>query len=394
MLTHIRLQGFKSFVDQGVAVSPRTVCVGPNASGKSNFFDALRFLKGMALGFPVWETLNGHQEGGTLTWPGVRGGIEVARTDSPELSITTGWEIGGRKFEHSITCSIGVNAYIVHERVEGQRVAEFWARTPSSGNDFGIGEASVPRDGGGQVRIPIADVTCSHIARQSVGWDMDPDIEQVYAAMRAITTLDVRPDLMRGWVSRSVRELGGNAENLSGVLWRLCQDAQKKQAIIDWLRTLCAPELADLGFIEIPNVGDVMLALIETNGIPVTARSLSDGTLHFLGMLMAIYTAPANAMLLLEELDAGLHPSRLRALVEAFERSGDPAAQILATTHSPYVLAALDKPQLRDAIMFNRSPLVPGSLVRRLGDLPDFDEVEARLGIVRMFETEWLEQAL
>ena len=44
MLTRIEIDGFKSFENFGLNLNPLTAVVGPNASGKSNLFDALRFL--------------------------------------------------------------------------------------------------------------------------------------------------------------------------------------------------------------------------------------------------------------------------------------------------------------------------------------------------------------
>src|SRR5262245_18065296 len=49
MLKRIELTNFKSFARQGVELAPFTLLVGPNASGKSNLLDALRFLQGTAL---------------------------------------------------------------------------------------------------------------------------------------------------------------------------------------------------------------------------------------------------------------------------------------------------------------------------------------------------------
>jgi AAA15 family ATPase/GTPase len=48
MLTRIEIDGFKTFEDFGLDLKPLTAIVGPNASGKSNLFDALRFLSLLA----------------------------------------------------------------------------------------------------------------------------------------------------------------------------------------------------------------------------------------------------------------------------------------------------------------------------------------------------------
>ena len=48
MLTRIEIDGFKTFESARLDVSPFLVLLGPNASGKSNLFDAIRFLSQLA----------------------------------------------------------------------------------------------------------------------------------------------------------------------------------------------------------------------------------------------------------------------------------------------------------------------------------------------------------
>src|SRR4051794_15036179 len=48
MLTRIEIDGFKSFEGFALDLQPFTVVVGPNATGKSNLFDALRLLARLA----------------------------------------------------------------------------------------------------------------------------------------------------------------------------------------------------------------------------------------------------------------------------------------------------------------------------------------------------------
>src|SRR5712692_15150 len=48
MITQIEIDGFKTFLDFKVELAPFQVLVGPNASGKSNLFDALHLLSRLA----------------------------------------------------------------------------------------------------------------------------------------------------------------------------------------------------------------------------------------------------------------------------------------------------------------------------------------------------------
>ena len=90
MLTSLTLHGFKSFRHAELKLSRLTLLVGANASGKSNVFDAIRFLQGTALGFITTDVLRGHWEGGRELWPGIRGGPnEVARYGAQEFAVAT-----------------------------------------------------------------------------------------------------------------------------------------------------------------------------------------------------------------------------------------------------------------------------------------------------------------
>ena len=44
MLTRLRVQGFKNLLDVDIRLGPFTCIAGKNAVGKSNLFDAIRFL--------------------------------------------------------------------------------------------------------------------------------------------------------------------------------------------------------------------------------------------------------------------------------------------------------------------------------------------------------------
>src|SRR4051812_6501030 len=45
MLKHVRITGYKSLSDVSVALEPVTVLIGRSGSGKTNFVEALRFLR-------------------------------------------------------------------------------------------------------------------------------------------------------------------------------------------------------------------------------------------------------------------------------------------------------------------------------------------------------------
>ncbi len=78
MLKELQLTNFKSFAGDAepIPFAPVTILVGANASGKSNVFDAVRFLQGIGMGLSIAEILTGKLEGGREVQPGLRGGTE------------------------------------------------------------------------------------------------------------------------------------------------------------------------------------------------------------------------------------------------------------------------------------------------------------------------------
>lgn len=72
----------------------------------------------------------------------------------------------------------------------------------------------------------------------------------------------------------------------------------------------------------------------------VDARGMSDGTLRFLSIMVALLTNETNKLIVVEEVDNGLHPSRVHVLMNMLKELGDKKIDILVTTHNPALLDA------------------------------------------------------
>ena len=406
MLKKLHIEDFKSFADETIELHPLTVLVGANASGKSNLLDAVRFLQGLALDMSLVDAMRGRWEGGRQVWPGLRGGVaDVARRGATELSIESEWAIGGEVITHRLACEPGDHPLLSSESLHSSMVSGYLFDT-----NAGALRDQAGRDQGSSIRVALKRTgrgnspTQVHAASRSLLHQLrtDPPVsedvarvrELVLRAMRTAYFLDITPSLMRDFVGKHVGELGLEGENVSALAWNICQDAEAKADLVDWLAELCAPELEDIDFAK-TDLGDVMLVVVERGGRRIPARSLSDGTLRFLGQLIALRTAPEGSLLLIEEIENGLHPTRAHLLVEAMEAATRArGVQVVATTHSPLVLNALSDAALRQAVLVARPPGSQGTIMRHLGDLPDFDQVRQRRGVDRMLASGWLERAL
>ena len=85
--------------------------------------------------------------------------------------------------------------------------------------------------------------------------------------------------------------------------------------------------------------------VLDFKGAPdVPAPLASEGTLLVIGLLTALLTEPRPRLLLLDDIDKALHPRAQRELVAQLRRvlALDPGLQIIATSHSPYLLDHFD----------------------------------------------------
>lgn len=401
MLKKIRLTNFKSFVDEEVELAPLTLLVGANASGKSNFLDALRFLKGLTLDLTVREVLDGEEKTRPDAWPGIRGySQEASWSRASSFAIESTWHaqneemppLYGNEIEpspqhidiaHGIVCRTHPSIVCESEWIQRGGV-----RMPSPFKDnlkSILGSSNFFRLDKGKIDRSLPD---------------DPRALQLLPlyslrlAVDALRFLDIQPSAMREYGRRGA-PLGDEGKNFSGVLADLSDDPIVRHSFVVWLREVCAPEIEDLDFVEVEKLGDVMALFVEKDGIQISTRSISDGTLRFMGTLLALQTANPGDIFLIEEIGEGLHPTRIQFLLELLESAArHRKVQVIATSHSPVVLQWLAPERLREVIVFGRIPGRPGSVVRRLGEIAYFEEVIQREEIDELFSTGWLETAL
>jgi predicted ATPase len=126
----------------------------------------------------------------------------------------------------------------------------------------------------------------------------------------------------------------------------------------------------------------------------VPADLLSEGTLFAFGVQAVLHQPTPPRMLIMDDIDRGLHPKAQRALIQQLTRLatvGSAGPQIIVTTHSPYILDEVAP----EAVRVVRA--VQGATrVRSLIDHPDWQEWKASMtsGEFWTFVGEdWMEQA-
>lgn len=404
MLALLGLEDWKSFGSRAeVPFSRVTLLVGPNASGKSNLVDALRFLNGCALGMSFGDALRGRYEGQREIWPGVRGAVrEAARHDRSEFKISVMFEGPSDRGPTLLLIAVTTagEPRIKWEALRGPTSTEppWYTVTQSDELEhagFSYGAVEVRGLEAKQTIDPLLLTLGRMPTSNGATQEAHERAQYVHAALRELIFLDVQPHRMRDYRPDSGWQLGVNAENISPILYRLGQEQPARLAdVVDWLSELCGPTIETIDF-DRTRLGETMLFMVERGGAKLSARSASDGTLRFLGLVAALLTVPEGSTLVMEEPDVGLHPSRLHLLASLFEETSRARKlQIIATTHSPTLLAHLSPTALADVLAFGRDPATGCSVAKRIGDLPHFATLRDAKDLEHLISNGWLERAL
>ncbi len=116
--------------------------------------------------------------------------------------------------------------------------------------------------------------------------------------------------------------------------------------------------------------GGVVLGMVMRGAGYQPATAISDGTLLALALLTATHSADLPPLVLMDDIDHGLHLSAQVSLIEAIRRvmAVRPELQVICTTHSPYLLDAARPEEVRVMALDESGHTV----ARPLTEHPDF----------------------
>jgi len=206
-------------------------------------------------------------------------------------------------------------------------------------------------------------------------------IRQFREFLEQILFLDPSPRAMRQYSFIIEKRLKGDGSNLSSVLYDLCQAENQKDRVLDFVRALPEQDIRDLGFLETPRK-EVMLTLSESFAEKARVWDtgiLSDGTLRVLAVAAALLSAPEGSLVIIEEIDNGVHPSRNGDLLKNIQDVARARKiRVLVTTHNPALLDALPTEAIPDVVCCYRDPEEGVSRLIRLEDLEEYPELIAQ----------------
>ena len=221
------------------------------------------------------------------------------------------------------------------------------------------------------------------------------DAKRVIDALVKMRFLDTVPDRMRQPAFPGQTMLSDDGENLPTALREICADPTRKEILASWTRGLTPMDVVDFEFPTDPLTGRIQLAIKEKNDRVVSTYSASDGTLRFLAMLAALLGENSGGLYFFEEIDNGIHPSRMHLLLNLIEGlTAKGAVQVVTTTHSPELLALVNDQTFRNILVLYRDESADDSIIRPVWCLPKADELRKSQGLGRLHTSGWMEDAL
>lgn len=318
MIESVEFHNFKALRDTTLPLSRFTLIVGPNGSGKSTAMQALQ-----AVGNP--SQLNFHQLASV--------GLQV--TDEAPVEVIVNW---GEPF------------------VGASNIAR-WLSKRKGVLDYETVQA-------GQGVSPLTEMLS---AIRIYSFDA-----------RAMTTpVHILPTM----------ELDQTGTNLAGVLDLLHSREPERFGALNEELGRWLPEF-DRILLDTSGPGQKSILLRTREGHhKIQAIDLSQGTLLALALLTLAYLPDPPPIVCIEEPDRGIHPRLLRNAQDALYRLSYPESggetrdpiQVIATTHSPYMLDLYsDHPE--EIVIAQK--VGQNVQFERLSDRPDIDELleDARLG--------------
>ena len=407
MITRLQIDGFKNLMGVDLHFGPFTCIAGANGAGKSNLFDAIRFLGALASPMPLMQaaaTVRDNPRADDIRsifhhvgdrWGNVmRFDVEMIVPSSAiddlgqpatasitflryelELGLRSDPDTGGPSLEIRHEALLPIKQSEAGKRLLFPHKASTWRRSVVLGARRGgsflsttkkDGKRVVQRhqDGGGGNPIPSIAQSLKRTIISAATAEA-PTLLCARREMESWLQLQLEPTALRHPSDlNSTPNLKPNGENLPATLYRIARTSSSPEAIYAQVANRLAELIKDVRDVTVERDDKLeLLTLILTDreNTSHSARSLSDGTLRFLALTVLEMDPDAHGVLCLEEPENGIHPDRIAAMLALLRDISmdvtlavgpdNPLRQVIINTHSPLVVGECPD----DALVLARS---------------------------------------
>jgi predicted ATPase len=356
-LRRVRIRGYKSIAFCDVPLQPLTVLVGRNAAGKSNFLDALAFVRD-ALATNIPEATKRHGGWHSMLSRFSSSGEIVFELEMclPSLSLTP----PGTPANTEPRAQYG---FLLKEGPvpELPVLVREWYRSPGAGGDGDChyelkGTYDPARKGiGYKWNLNHPKIDCSKVPYPRpdqlwIGLLGEQPFIDLSLGLRRMAFYNLNPEAMRRVQPPAPGQLlDQNGWNLASVI----ESTRESEAgVIDRVTRYLAVITDSVELLDVARYGEYETVRFRVprnaRGEPLdfVAANMSDGTLRALAALVAAFQiVPPHgspSLVAIEEPENSLHPAAMRALVDALDEA-TLRTQIVLTTQSAEML---DNPTL------------------------------------------------
>jgi predicted ATPase len=404
MLTRVEIDGFKSFEHFSIDLPPFAVVVGPNAVGKSNFFDALRLLSKLAEEdvHSAFQGLRG--EPSELFRVGADGQLASRITLAAELLLDkkiydaygSEYNLKGVRMRYEVVIERRRSAvdapdrlYIASEAASliqrsddrlfaataasdnaasNKKALVAWApssnKKPELLTTHGSGPGAsleVSQDGsaGRPQKVPLGQATATFLSRVRTA-DQFLHLFALREAVAGIRHLHLEASRARLPSDQFDKgEMSPDGSNLAAVLARIrdeTRSAERPDGVLADIRADLTDLISGTQNLEVVrnDAAKQYQAFVQmTDGSRFSSRVISDGTLRLLALLTYLHDPQRSGVLCFEEPENGIHEGQVPALINLLrgfcsDLSGAPEvgtklSQIIVNSHSPRVLSSLKR---------------------------------------------------
>lgn len=359
MIKSFIFEKFKGYDKAVLWLEQVTTLIGSNASGKSNAIEGVFILSELASGRDLGMIFDGSNNSESSIRGGAKGCCRFGAS-SFLLGCTIDWDC-----THDLLYRIRIGAsgritvdeeslYLVKngqtDAINGSVIFKANATNSNSG------DISVTYANGKPGKNPIFSAIRSMSILSQMKSRLPTDIEnysetidkidRVQRCLTQILILDPVPALMRNYSRIGDSVLRRNCSNISAVLFSIQSNSPDWDKFCQLIKSLPENEIKDIQFVKTV-INDVILVQKEQNGKSIEsidAARLSDGTLRCIAALTAVMSAPEHSLIAIEEMDNGIHPSRVIKLMNGIsELAKNRHIDLLLTTHNVTMLNGLDK---------------------------------------------------
>ena len=356
-ITRVWAKNFRSIADVSFELDPLTILVGPNASGKSNLLDVLRFIKDalrdLEMAVSSRQGIGGvarHELGGegSDVQVGVAAIVRDDRSESGYYSVEYGFTIasigngGYRVSKEYGKVREGDDSDSVEFRIEDGYLAASEFSIGGTKHSFSSYDVDL------LINFDTDRLAFPIIARASRPLVRDLEISGEAALLHGVMRefhrklTDMRfyhifPNTIREPQRLSnAFPLKEDAENLASIIIRGFDRVESgSMARLREDVELLMPGVSDIGVNSVGGYLVVKLKHDAIDGDPWLDLSMeSDGTIRLLGLVVALYQQPYLPVIGIEEPELTAHPDALAVLADMI-REASRRSQVIITTHSP-----------------------------------------------------------